>query len=153
MLHHTPQWSAISCMTHRWPCCNFPALLQTLLGNLMGLSHTFHYFIWDCVILNTPEVHTLSLCLRHTLNTENNRTGGLYTISRYFCSVMSTKSNCPRKNHNKVGRLRTLGQVFHCEACCFLLLPSHAQLEACCVELLALMAVHTFVAGNRTAAL
>lgn len=28
-----------------------------------------------------------------------------------------------------------------------------AQLEACCAELLALMALRTFVAGNRTAAL
>lgn len=126
-------------MTHCWPCDNFPALLKIHLRNLKGLSHVSGFHVRQ---YNAKRSWNLACACIHSR-----------VVCGYFCPIMWTECNCPRNNNNKVGRSRTLAQVFHYGVCCFPLLWSHSQVEACCVELLMLMVQHSFVAGNRTAAL
>lgn len=96
-------------MTHCWPCDNFPALLQTHLGNLVGLSHV-------------PVLHVRQYNVKHTWNPawahvnthtpQKNRAGALCPICGYFWPIMSTECNCPRKQPQQGGTIEDISSGF-----------------------------------------
>lgn len=87
-------------MTHRWPCDNFPALLQTRLGNLVGLSHVSVFHVGRFNTKHTWNSHTLP---------QNNTPKWFYPICGVFLSPVC---NCPGKRPQQGGTIEDISSGF-----------------------------------------